>query len=240
MKKLGLSVLGVYVYLSLAFSAQWVYAQEECGTCCPVCTGELKIDNNKTNPVIEHGKFSWFTIFEPQGHGEENEKGSSTFSIGLFNRLEGGVTIGFDSWDLRGKAKFLLLGEEKIFPAVVAGIGNIRPSGIETNGYLTLSKSFTSGLPVPISAYVGGAKPFNGENAEIIFGFSIGLGSKVGAMAAFDGKEFHLGGAVQPLNNINVGILWIGMEHPGLISSFSGKLPFIYKEPESQLENPSK
>lgn len=206
-----------------------VVAQDHCGSACPVCTGELKLDrgsDNYNSQILRNGSFNWFTIYTPAGHGEEQEKGSTSFSVGLFNRIETGLTLGLESWELRAKVKLLAIPESKFRPALLVGVGNIRPTGTESNGYLMLGKGLTSEFAVPVWSYVGVAKPFDGRDFEPIFGLSVGVVKNGGLMYSYDGQESHLGLAYQPIQSLGLGFMLVDMQHLGLFGSFSGKLPF--------------
>lgn len=219
---------------SLLFLSALAYPQDQCGTVCPVCTGELKNPQEQKGyqGIIPHGRLNWFSIYVPAGHDEE-ENGSTTFSVGLFNRLETGITLGLGSWDWRGKARVLLVPEKGITPALLAGVGNLKPSGLETNGYIMLAKGAPLGSSYFLHGYLGAAKPFDGRPVEAIFGLSLGFGSRIAAMSAFDGQEFHLGAAYQPFSFTNFGLMMLDVEHrpeAAVIGALSGRLPFIPKK----------
>ncbi|HXF49645.1 MAG TPA: hypothetical protein VNL73_09525 [Verrucomicrobiae bacterium] len=221
------------------------HSQDQCGTVCPVCTGELKNPQEQKGyqGIIPPGRFNWFSIYVPAGHDEE-ENGSTTFSVGLFNRLETGITLGLGSWDWRGKTRVLLVPEKRITPALLAGVGNLKPSGLETNGYVMLAKGAPLGSSYFLHGYLGAAKPFDGRPAEAIFGASIGFGSRIAAMSAYDGQEFHLGAAYQPFSFSNFGLMVLDVEgHPeaALMGAFSGRIPFMSsKKPEEAPSDSSK
>jgi hypothetical protein len=218
-------------FIAVLIALQSAKGQDECGAACPVCTGDLKTAQAKEkrySGVVPHGRVSWFNIVVlGEKHGDEEERGSTSFTIGLFNRMDAGLTLGLESWDVRGRVKVLLTGERIWWPAVLAGIGNIRPSGLETNGYLMFSKAFPIATNFPIHAYVGVARPFDNGDFEGIAGLSMGIGSNVGGMSAYDGKEFHIGGAYQVLSNVNLGVLLLEARHPALISNVSAQVPYL-------------
>ena len=196
-----LSAILLLIVLSI-FPFYPTVAQDHCGSACPVCTGELKLDRTSeqyNSQILKSGRYNLFTIYTPAGHGEEQEKGSTSFSIGILNRIESGVTLGLESWELRAKVKLLAIPESKFRPALLAGIGNIRPTGTESNGYLMLAKGLTSGFTVPVWSYVGVAKPFDGRDFEPILGLSVGVVKNGGLMYSYDGHEYHLGLAYQPI-----------------------------------------
>lgn len=228
MRKLNLVLQAVFVFSLFATDAN---SQDHCGVSCPVCTGDLKTvhnDSGKYTGLVPHGNFSWFSIYVPESHGEEDEKGSTSLTVGLFDRFEGGLTLGIDSWDLRGRGKVLLFREGRITPGIIAGIGNIRPSGVETNGYLMLNKGAKlSGLP--IHCYLGVAKKFDVDEVEEFYGLSVGVAPNFGAMAGYDGKEFHIGAAIQPIDRLNVGVMLLDGQDFSVFSNFSGQIPSLNK-----------
>jgi len=226
MKKINLTLQALAV-LSLFVAA--ASSQDHCGVSCPVCTGDLKTihsDSGKYTGIVPNESFSWFTIYVPESHGEEEEKGSTSFTLGLFDRFEAGLTLGLDSWDLRGRGKVLLLQEKKIIPGLIVGIGNIRPSGIETNGYLMLTKGAVWSS-LPLHGYFGVAKKFEKNEVEEFFGLSIGFVPKIGAMAGYDGQEFHVGVAIQPIGRLNAGVMLLDGKEFSLFTGISGQIPFF-------------
>jgi len=232
----------ILVTMATLLSLLWTFssAQDHCGTACPVCTGELKLDrtadsSSYNSHILRHGGLNWFTIYTPAGHGEEDEKGSTSLSLGLLNRIETGLTVGIESWEVRGKLKLLVLSEAKLRPALLAGLGNVKPTSVETNAYLMLAKTFNSGIPLPIWFYLGAGKPFDGRDVEPIWGLSVGVVNNGGLMSAYDGQEFHLGAAYQPLRYLSFGAMMVDMKHLGLFASLNGKVPFI-----SSVGNPIK
>ena len=200
-------------------------AQDHCGTACPVCTGELKLDRNSesyNSQLLKSGSFNWFTIYTPVPHDEDGEKGSTSLSFGLFNRLETGLTMGLESWEVRGKIKTLAIPESKFRPALIAGVGNFSPTDVESNGYLMLAKGIK--WTFPIWSYAGMAKPFDGRKVEPILGLSVGVVPSSGLMAIYDGQEFHLGAAYQPIKFLSFGAMAVEMQQLGLFASFNGNL----------------
>jgi len=76
----------------------------------------------------------------------------------------------------------------------------------------------------PIWSYAGMAKPFDGRKVEPILGLSVGVVPSSGLMAIYDGQEFHLGAAYQPIKFLSFGAMAVEMKHLGLFASFNGNL----------------
>lgn len=218
-----------FFIVAAASSAMMLFtASETCGLTCPVCTGDLvaPAGDLAVAPVTPHGTWAAFALWSPQSHEAEGENGSATVMTGLWNRFEIGLTYGFGTDDYRLRLKGVALNQSDVRPAVVFGLGNLRPGSTETNGYVLLNwRTFGSVLP-RAGGYLGVGTRVEHQEPQLFAGVSYSIGGRTGAMASFDGRDPHLGLMVSPLSSVNIGMMAVEMKDLSPMVGARGNLPW--------------
>lgn len=202
-------------------------AGDECGVACPICTGGVTaVSDTAAASVMPHRTWNLMAIWSPVPHDQEGERGSATVSVGLWNRGEVGLTYGFGTDELRAKWKFQALRQKGRRPSLLVGMGNLRPLGTETNAYgIAQWRVVGTGLTAA-SIYAGVGSPLEHREFEALAGLSFDLWRQVGLMAAFDGKQPHIGlmGMVATEWNmgLHMGLMLVDFRHPSPMVGIGG------------------